>query len=412
MIVLSFMSLIFLQYFWVKDAITIQNSKYERDINTALETVSYDLLLSLADYQNLNTSKIDFKNPTIQSKLLSSIENIRTVDIANIVSQALLDVKIKSNFDFIILDGSHIIHQSANFNNRLSDIAHYSSLDVGKRYFIYLYVEKENNSILYRNWGIVVVMLLFTSLITFVFIISLRTLHGQRKATEVTSDFINNMTHEFKTPISVINLAAATIENPKVAGNVDIIGMYTKMIKEECNKMNKQVQRILDIAKNEEQGLTINVERLHINQLLQDLVNGYDLKLIEVDGMLITDFSATKDLINADPVHFTNMINTIMDNSVKYRRENTKVSIKISTKNLNNKLYISVSDNGLGMNKENLRNAFKKFYRAGSGNIHNVKGFGLGLTYVKNVVDAHKAKIEMESQVGKGTTVTICFDLI
>lgn len=209
----------------------------------------------------------------------------------------------------------------------------------------------------------------------------------------------------------MIQLAASTLNNPKIHASYDSMKLYLDMIKEECNKMNQQVQRILEIAQQEEGNIKIDVAPIDINLLLRDLSQNYQLKLAEIGGALKTDLIAHHAVINADKVHIINVFNTLFDNAYKYRKTHEPTQIHIITNNINNQLHVTISDNGMGMSKDQVKHAFKKFYRASAGNLHNVKGFGLGLTYVKNVIDAHQGKIHISSAISKGTSITIILDL-
>jgi two-component system phosphate regulon sensor histidine kinase PhoR len=174
--------------------------------------------------------------------------------------------------------------------------------------------------------------------------------------------------------------------------------------------MNKQVETILQAALLDKQEIQLNVSPTHAHELINAVLNNIQLPLKEKNGKLEVHLSATNDCIMVDEVHFTNIINNLLDNAIKYSREN--LLIKVTTLNFNNNFRIKIEDNGIGMNKETVQRIFEKFYRAHTGNLHNVKGFGLGLSYVKSIVDAHKGKIKAESTPGKGSCFTIDLPVI
>jgi two-component system phosphate regulon sensor histidine kinase PhoR len=250
----------------------------------------------------------------------------------------------------------------------------------------------------------------FTFVIFAAFFITIRALLNQKKLSEIKTDFINNMTHEFKTPLATISLAVDALKNEKVVSDKKKMDYFSGIIKDENKRMNKQVETILQAALMDKQALQLNLIPLHATDMIKAAISNIELPLKEKNGILETHFNASNDLMMADEVHFTNIINNLLDNAVKYSKDDLK--IKLSTSNFNSHIRIKIEDNGIGMNKETLNRVFEKFYRAHTGNIHNIKGFGLGLSYVKSVVDAHHGKIKAESTPGKGSCFTLEFAVI
>lgn len=246
---------------------------------------------------------------------------------------------------------------------------------------------------------------LFTILIFIAFFVTLRALLKQKKLSEIKSDFINNMTHEFKTPLATISLAVDALKNEKVMQDRTKTEYFSGIIKEENKRMNKQVETILQAAMLDKQHLQLNLKTFHAHDLINTAVNNMKLPMEEKQGNLEVSLEAANDLICADEVHFTNLVNNLLDNAVKYSKDN--LVVKLTTQNVNHNFRIKIEDNGIGMNKETLHRIFEKFYRAHTGNLHNVKGFGLGLSYVKTIVNAHHGKIKAESTLGKGSCFII-----
>ena len=267
-----------------------------------------------------------------------------------------------------------------------------------------------NNIIWKQMYWMIAGAVIFTFIIFAAFFITIRALLNQKKLSEIKSDFINNMTHEFKTPLATISLAVDALKNEKVINDRTKMNYFSGIIKDENKRMNKQVETILQAALLDKQEIQLNENQVHAHELIHAAVNNIHLSLAEKNGKIEIHLDATNDLIMADEVHFTNIINNLLDNAIKYSKEN--LLIKLSTQNFNNHFRIKIEDNGIGMNKETLHRIFEKFYRAHTGNIHNVKGFGLGLSYVKTIVDAHKGKIKAESTLGKGSCFTIDFSLL
>jgi two-component system phosphate regulon sensor histidine kinase PhoR len=251
--------------------------------------------------------------------------------------------------------------------------------------------------------------ILFTIIILAAFYLTLRALLRQKKLSEIKSDFINNMTHELKTPLATISLAVDAIRNPKVLNDPQKLDYFSSIIKDENKRMNKQVETILQAALLDKQEVQLRLKPLHVHAIMSSIVENFRLQFDERKGRAITVLEAGNDQVQGDEVHFTNMLSNLVDNAIKYSKEDVGPVVKISTENAGNNIRIRIEDNGIGMSKETVSRIFEKFYRAHTGNIHNVKGFGLGLSYVKTMVDAHNGKIKVESTPGKGSVFVLEF---
>lgn len=245
----------------------------------------------------------------------------------------------------------------------------------------------------------------FTLILVTAFYLTLKTLFDQKKLSEIKSDFINNMTHEFKTPLATISLAVDALRNQKVQSDTEKMQYFSGIIKEENMRMNKHVETILQAALMEKQELKLNLKSLSAHDIIRDVMDNFELVFHEKNASSQLLLNAQRDTVMVDEVHFTNLISNLVDNAVKYSKDN--LSLKIITHSTNKHLVIRIEDNGIGMSKETVKRIFEKFYRAHTGNLHNVKGFGLGMSYVKTVIDAHKGKIKVESTQGKGSTFTV-----
>jgi two-component system, OmpR family, phosphate regulon sensor histidine kinase PhoR len=215
------------------------------------------------------------------------------------------------------------------------------------------------------------------------------------------------MTHEFKTPLATISLAVDALRNDKVAQDKQKSNYFSSIIKEENKRMNKQVETILQAALLDRNEMELNLYPVHVHEIIKDVVDNFKLQLEDKHGKAELQLNAANDLLMVDEVHFTSLISNLIDNAVKYSRDH--VNIKITSHSTNKNFVLRIEDNGIGMNKETQRRIFEKFYRAHTGNVHNVKGFGLGLSYVKTMVDAHDGKIKVDSTIGKGTSFTLEF---
>ena len=250
------------------------------------------------------------------------------------------------------------------------------------------------------NW-LLVASFLFSVIILLTFSVSIYYILKQKKVSEMKSDFINNMTHEFKTPIATISVATDSIVNDKVVGDPEKIKYFAGMIKKENTRMNRQVEDILTIARLDKKEFEFNWEAMNVHDLIEDAINGISIQVEKRNGKIDKELIAANPVVTTDKIHFTNVVFNLLDNAIKYSVDSPQ--IKVSTINKSAGVLISVSDNGIGMNKAVQSKIFERFYRQSSGNIHNVKGFGLGLSYVKAVMEANRGYINVQSEPGKGS---------
>ena len=263
-------------------------------------------------------------------------------------------------------------------------------------------------------WSSVIGMLglsiLFTSIIFIAFVTALTQIMKQRQIAEIKTDFINNMTHEFKTPIATINLALDSIKNPKIIDDKEKVKRYLQMIREENKRMHAQVENVLRISKLEKNELNISKEGIGLHDLIEDAISHVELIVESRQGHVETDLKATKTSVLANETHFINVLVNILDNAIKYSPDAPKITVE--TVNVGNNILVNIKDEGSGMSKTATKRVFEKFYREHTGNIHNVKGHGLGLAYVKRIVEDHNGHISVTSEKGKGSTFTIKLPLI
>jgi len=258
--------------------------------------------------------------------------------------------------------------------------------------------------------GMLGLSILFTSVIIIAFVTALTQLMRQRQIAEIKTDFINNMTHEFKTPIATINLALDSIKNPKIIDDKEKVKRYLQMIREENKRMHAQVENVLRISKLEKNELSISKERISLHDLIEDAISHVELIVEDKQGHIETELMALKSYVLANETHFTNVFVNILDNAIKYSPEAPKITVE--TENAGNNILVRIKDEGSGMSKAVTKRVFEKFYREHTGNIHNVKGHGLGLAYVKRIVEDHSGHISVISEKEKGSTFTIKLPLI
>jgi len=246
-----------------------------------------------------------------------------------------------------------------------------------------------------RGWiGSSLLVLLAVSFFGYALFVILR----QRQLTEVQRDFINNMTHELQTPIATIRIAADVLNTPAIKDQPERLKKYTSIVKEEALRLQNQVETVLNMAKAEKNSLPLTIEWLDVHQIISSLANKYEINLT-------LHLNATEPYIHADRLHLSNAISNLIDNAFKYTPQNP--DIHLETASQNGSLIITVRDNGIGIAPEHHRKVFDKFYRVSTGNIHNVKGFGIGLSYVQQIVKAHQWKLDLKSELGKGSEFKI-----
>jgi len=258
--------------------------------------------------------------------------------------------------------------------------------------------------------GICILSIIFTLIIIIAYSSALSQLIKQRQISEIKTDFINNMTHEFKTPIATINLALDAIKNPKVNVDKDKVQRYLQMIRDENKRMHAQVENVLRISKLEKKELDIKKESNNVHDIIEDAVEHVHLIIEDRGGTITQNLAATRTTVLLNDMHFTNVLVNILDNAIKYSPE--APIITVSTENVKEFIFIKVKDNGAGISKTAQKRIFEKFYREHTGDIHNVKGHGLGLAYVKRIIEDHNSEIYVESEKGKGSTFIIKVPLI
>lgn len=268
------------------------------------------------------------------------------------------------------------------------------------------------NSYIFSSVRFMIPALFFTVVLCLTFMFTLYIIFRQKKVTELKNDFINNMTHEFKTPVSTISLAAQMLADDSVSKSPQMMQHVTGIINDEAKRLRFQVEKVLQISLFDEQKATLKTRELDVNELVTGVVNTFALKVEKNGGTIVTHLDATQPIVMGDEMHITNVVFNLLDNAVKYKRDDDSLRLTIRTWNESGKFCLSIQDNGIGIKKENLKRVFDRFYRVHTGNVHDVKGFGLGLAYVKKVIQDHRGSIRAESELGVGTKFVIVLPLL
>jgi two-component system phosphate regulon sensor histidine kinase PhoR len=335
--------------------------------------------------------------------------------------------EIKANFQygvfshqkgsFVINNGSYVVinENSASIENVNNDLYHSSyqtelfsnSYALESPGLLMVHFPNRTSVIWSSSWKTLLASIIFTGLILFCFSYTILVIFEQKKVSEMKTDFINNMTHEFKTPIATISLAADSITSPMISGNADKVRRFADIIRQENTRMNNQVEKVLQMALIDKREYKLNMLQINLHDIIKQAVQNSNLQVEKKDGKVSVQKEAANPYIYGDLTHVSNIINNLLDNANKYSPE--KPEITVTTRNVAQGVEVIIQDKGIGMSREALKHIFDKFYRVHTGNRHDVKGFGLGLSYVKSLMDAHQGQIDVKSELGKGSSFVLTF---
>ena len=422
LIALSILGILFIQITWLQGLFILSKNQLSDKINQSALIVSNDISKKI-------TSGLSFRLPK-RGLSLSEDYHLHRFDesiVADIYSFNDLQSKINSalgknglgnlEFEFAVADKKGKIEMlSRNFEKAYSDdintlqtrvsiIPQDIIEPVGPFETIIIIVPNVRFYLLQTLRWVIVGAVLFILIVFTAFFITLRSLLVQRKLNEIKRDFINNMTHELKTPLATISLAVDALKTNKVQGDPGAVSYFSNIIKEENVRMNKHVEVILQAAHLEKKEYDLNLQPVDVHDLIFGVLDSFKLQLEAKPASVDTVLEADPSVIQADEEYLLHVFSNLIDNAIKYSKDTIDITIKTSV--IGNKLQITLQDKGIGMDATTSKHIFEKFYRAHSGNIHNVKGFGLGMSYVKWVMDIHKGSIKVDSVIDKGTTITL-----
>jgi two-component system phosphate regulon sensor histidine kinase PhoR len=450
-----------IQFSWIREALTLNKANFDDRVvlsinrvkERLIEDIETDDFFDKAKEQgrfNVDQSKVDLvekilKNPNfdrgtnydfeILSNLMmidpiSFLENIDNEKLSDYLKTEFTNQGIDLNYEygvysnktesFLILNGNYVaeigsVSQASEIadENPLSNadytIPLFDIQDKDEPGYLKIYFP-EKSKFLWRNLlPILISSILFTGLILLCFAYTIYVILRQKQISVIKNDFINNMTHEFKTPIATISLATDSIGSPKVIHDELKIRRFLDIIKQENKRMLGQVEKVLQMAQIDRKELNLKKEKLDLHEVIHKVVHNASLKIESRDGKITTDLRAKYHTIEGDATHITNVIANLIDNAEKYSEE--KPTIMLSSRDKKGGVVVTVEDNGIGMSKDDIKHIFEKFYRIPTGNVHNVKGFGLGLSYVKAIIEAHGGNISVKSELGKGSRFSVFLPL-
>ena len=392
------------------------NQKILQRFTSGMDGIPFNKESKVIDFKNMAEYEKDSFEESIRdiSSKIPIHERISKKEIKYIISKELREREIKSTFEYGIYSNGLAtkVHSQDFVKESVSTYVVPLFVDdiSNNNYRLFVNFPEKNIYVLSNIKGMAALSLIFTSIIILAYANALSQLFKQKQISQIKTDFINNMTHEFKTPIATINLALDAIKNPKIINDAEKVSRYLNIIREENKRMHAQVENVLRISKLEKNQLNLEKEYVNFHDIIEDAISHVALIVEDSGGYINTQFNASNTSILANDSHFVNVIVNILDNAVKYSTEQPK--IEIITENVNGNIILNITDKGSGISKSAQKQIFEKFYREHTGNIHNVKGHGLGLAYVKRVVDDHQGQIFVESEKGKGSTFTIKLKLI
>jgi two-component system phosphate regulon sensor histidine kinase PhoR len=351
---------------------------------------------------------------TASDKPLSKRVNFKQLDLFLKTELMNNGIDIPYHFTVTDRDGREVYHcpdYTADGNDEVFSRELYKNDPPARMGFVNVHFPTLD-SYIFSSVKFMIPSIVFTIVLLITFIFTIYIIFRQKKLTEIKNDFINNMTHEFKTPISTISLAAQMLQDASVAKSPAMFQHISGVINDETKRLRFQVEKVLQISMFERQKATLKMKEINANELIAGVVNTFALKVEKNNGKITSELNAQDPLIFVDEMHFTNVIFNLLDNAVKYKKPEGELQLAVRTWNESGKLHISIQDNGIGIKKEDLKKIFEKFYRVHTGNLHDVKGFGLGLAYVRKIITDHKGTIRAESELNVGTKFIIVLPLL
>lgn len=366
-------------------------------------------------YENQTYFVYEIMNQLTQ-KRVNTLERIDSIKIKTLLEKVFDKFNLSEKYKFAVVDeeGTYFYTSHSFSLDETNEVfrkqLYPNDLYTPKKIFIEIYFIEEEH-LLFKNLPkIAITSLLLTLIVTFLFAFTLYIIFKQKKISEMKNDFVNNMTHELKTPISTISLASQLLKDESIPVEMKDFSSLSRMIAQETERLGFQVEKILQMAIIERGRVKFKFDDIEVHSVLKNIISSFDLKVKSLNGKLYSDLRATNDVVYVDKLHFSNIIYNLIDNALKYSEDT--VELTVTTKNKGDNIVIEFSDKGIGIAKEHLKHIFEQFYRVPTGNLHNVKGFGLGLSYVKRIVDEFGGNIDVKSSLGKGTTFSVSLPFI
>lgn len=456
-VVVSFvlLSLTAVQLYWVRNVISIERTNFENKVNTAvyevidqlermktlstinqntnshqqlnnflisIDSINQEIFKTITDMDNTEDIKMMIRKTMLAQEAINEMMNQnQAFDIERHLNPKILDsllhkeIKgqgINTPFEYGVISSSNmkmVINKSKKYSSELEKEGYVFTLYpyefVENPYFLTIFFPYEIRYLFKQMATIIFISLILIVVTLMLFIYIIKVIVWQKRLSEMKSDFINNMTHEIKTPISTISLACEALRDNEIKKNQILSDNYLKVINDENMRLGGIAEKILQAAAIEKDNFKLKREKVYLHDLIDEVINNITIQVEVKDGKINKDFRATKALIQCDKMHITSVISNLIDNANKYTPR--KPVINIVTENYAEGIKVCISDNGVGISSENKKKIFDKLYRVPTGNIHDVKGFGLGLSYVQTIVESHGGKTTVDSELKKGSTFCI-----
>ncbi|WKZ59238.1 MAG: HAMP domain-containing sensor histidine kinase [Cyclobacteriaceae bacterium] len=403
---ISILGISITQIYWVKRAFGLKEAEFDRQVNTALFNVASQIF-------SLNNTPSPANNPVKQISTNYYVVMVNSDIDANLLEFLLRSEfekrNIQADFEYGIYDCTHekmVYGNYVKLSDKVSKREQNPNLPKWVNAGYYFGVQFPNREAQILNqmgiWSfssaVLLIVIVFFGYTLFVIL-------KQKRLSEIQKDFINNMTHEFKTPISTIAVSTEVLKDTNIVQQPDRLLQYATIIENENKRLKQHVERVLQMAKLDKEDVGLKKETVNLHEIIHEVVQSIDLALREKQGSIHLRLNASSANLQADRHHLTNVIFNLLDNAIKYCTNQPSITIQTELNGSN--ISLTVQDNGIGISDENKRRIFQKFYRVPTGNVHDVKGFGLGLHYVKQIVEAHRGRITVASEPGKGCAFTI-----
>ena len=398
------------QFFWYRNDIKIKEKQFNHRVCIAQKKVTSDLgqyyrKIEQNDSSENGNSNFDFL----------VIDKLIQIKLDSLLKKELVNYNITTPFVYGIIEkktGQFLYKSTNNLDEELINTPYKTGLSFainGKASELSVFFPDKHEFLMSEMIIWIILLTIFLLVILLLFTITLVLLYRQKRYSEMKTDFLNNMTHEFKTPIATISLASEMLIKPSVQQSPEKTERYTKIIFDENARLKNQVDQVLQISILNKREVKLKKRDLNAHDLIENCTRNASIHAKQRGGTILSNLQANKFNIYADRIHFSNIISNLLDNAIKYCLDAPRIIV--STKNVEDYIRIAVEDNGFGISQENQKHVFRRFFRVPTGNVHNVKGFGLGLYYVKSMVETHDGHVEIKSELNKGTRVEIFFPI-
>jgi len=394
-----------IQIYWIQSASAIKEANFRRSVNEAMVKV-------VQKVERMERTRALLLNPSenlLNFKQHLPYDSILTTSELDSLIRIQLNIRgVDTKYEFCIYKPElqeFLMEQSSNFRKDLIEKGNAYVLFQADIYtspeYLLIYFPREKQFLLTELWGMLLISIILIIVIVYSFMYTIATVFRQKRLSEIKNDFINNMTHEFKTPIATISLACEALSDKEMRESGDFLDSYLSMIREENKRLSGMAEKILHTAVIDKGQLKMNRETIDLHEIITDVIKNLRIQVEIKDGEIKRRLKAHQSQIQGDKVHITNLVYNLLDNANKYTPR--RPLIRISTENVNNGIVMTIEDNGIGISKNEQKKIFDKLYRVPTGNIHEVRGFGLGLSYVKAIVEEHHGKITIDSEPNKGS---------